>query len=179
MALKSRRLKIGNQLGTSRARLVACMPLGLHRLSIFRPVYYLAEPAFLREPLLKAPSGQALEERPVRSFLASHPRFRRTGERRVLAEPPREMAGARAGRRNLGRMNSVIALEFSPPYIGTGLSPAIPNPPFPPISSSSTLPDLATWPALPHPHGQRGLWRRRWLWWWILAADGHLLPPRR
>jgi hypothetical protein len=152
------------------------MFFGSHRPSFSGPFGYLVDSAFLQESVLKAPSGQAQEERPVRPFLASHPRFRRSGERGVLAEPPREMARARAGRRNLGAMNSVTALEFSPPYIGAALSPANPNPPFPPISSSSSIPDLATWPALPHPHGRRGLRRRRRLWRRLLAAeDGRLL----
>jgi hypothetical protein len=59
---------------------------------------YLAEPAFLHEPLLKTPSGKALEEHPVQPFLASHPCFGRTRERHVPAELPWEMARARAGR---------------------------------------------------------------------------------
>jgi hypothetical protein len=44
------------------------MSLGSHRPNFFGPFGYLAEAAFLHEPLLKAPSGQALEERPVRRF---------------------------------------------------------------------------------------------------------------
>ncbi|KAK1630951.1 hypothetical protein QYE76_005266 [Lolium multiflorum] len=50
----------------------------------------------------------------------------------------------------MGAMNLLTALEISPPYIEPALSLANPNPTFPPTSSSSTIPDLATWPAVPH-----------------------------
>jgi hypothetical protein len=140
---------------------------------------YLVEAVFLQEPLLKAPSGQTLEECLVQLFLANHPCFRKSGERGVLAEPPREKVGARAGQKNLGGMNSVTTLEFLPSYIGAALSPANLNPQFHLILSSSTVLDLATWPTLPHTHGRRGLRRRRPLWQRILAADGRLLPLRR
>jgi hypothetical protein len=52
------------------ARSVACIPLGSHRASNFRRVWFLGRAAFLHEPLLKAVSGQALEEPPVRQFSA-------------------------------------------------------------------------------------------------------------
>jgi hypothetical protein len=51
------------------------MPLARHRASNFRPDWLRAEPRFLQEPVLKAASGQALEERPVQQFLQEQARF--------------------------------------------------------------------------------------------------------
>jgi hypothetical protein len=45
--------------------------------------------ALLHRTVLKAPSDQALEERPDRPFLASHPRLRTNRQRRIPVEPPR------------------------------------------------------------------------------------------
>jgi hypothetical protein len=58
--------------------------------------------------------------------------FRQNSRMSRSAEPPREIARARTGWRNLGGMNSITALEIAPPYIGVAPSPPNPNPPFPP-----------------------------------------------